>query len=199
MAKLVYGIGINNQEIPINVDGKQTKEYKLWQGMLYRCTSKCWNRYPTYAGATCSENFKSFSFFYKWCQEQVGFNNTNSNGKRWCLDKDILFKGNKLYSEDTCVFIPHRINSLLIKSNATRGEYPIGVYWDNRANKFRVYCEIGGEPKKHIGYYDTLQEAFVAYKAFKEDIVKQVAEQYRELIDKRAYKALLAYEVEITD
>lgn len=196
---LVYGIGINNQEIPINVGGKQTKEYKLWQGMLYRCTVKCWNRYPTYAETSCSENFKSYSFFYKWCQEQVGFDNTNSNGKRWCLDKDVLFKGNKHYSEDTCIFIPHRVNSLLIKSNATRGEYPIGVYWDSRANKFRVYCEIGGEPKKHVGYYDTPQDAFVAYKVFKEALIKQVAEQYKEIIDQRAYQALIVYKVEITD
>ena len=36
-----------------------------------------------------------------------------------CLDKDILVKGNKIYSPNTCIFAPENINNLLqlIKEN----------------------------------------------------------------------------------
>ncbi|HCA4016383.1 TPA: hypothetical protein MPW60_003104, partial [Listeria monocytogenes] len=114
---------------PITINGVKTKEYVLWKGMLQRCYSD--TQYPTYEGCKCSENFKSYEYFYEWCNEQIGFSNEG-----WHLDKDLLVKGNKVYSENTCVFLPQEINSLLIKSTATRGKHLIGVYWSNTNKAF---------------------------------------------------------------
>ena len=111
MNKLVCGVGFNDKTKPTWVDGKNVKEYALWQHMLARCFSeKYQTRYPTYKGCNVSDNFLNYSFFYDWCQEQIGFGKVDEKGRSWCLDKDLLFVGNKTYSETTCVFVPNEIN-----------------------------------------------------------------------------------------
>ena len=197
--RLVGGIGTNNNEYPSKRDGKLIKEYNLWKAMLHRCAEKCWNEYPTYVGTTCSENFKNYSYFYEWCQSQVGFGNIDEKGNCWHLDKDLLTKGNKVYSEDACVFIPARINTLLTKCNTKRGELPIGVCWYNITETFMAQCHNGSGNQKNLGYFDTLEEAFQAYKIFKEALIKRVAHDYCTQLDPRAYQALLNYQVEVTD
>lgn len=197
--RLVGGIGTNNNEYPSKRDGKLIKEYDLWKTMLRRCAEKCWNEYPTYAGTTCSENFKSYTFFYEWCQEQVGFGRKDENGKCWNLDKDLLVKGNKLYSEDTCVFVPASINTLLVKNDADRGELPIGTCLHTITKKFMAQCQDGSGQQKNLGYFHSAQEAFQAYKIFKEAYIKKVANDYRTQLDPRAYQALMNYQVEVTD
>ena len=74
MKKLVCGVGFNDKTRPAKVDGKPVKEYVLWQNMLERCFSeKLQTRYPSYKGCNVSDNFLHYSFFYDWCQEQIGF------------------------------------------------------------------------------------------------------------------------------
>ncbi len=198
MAKLVYGIGINDKTRGSKRGVKPFKEYYMWHHMLLRCTEKFWDEYPTYSGTTCSENFKSYAYFYEWCQEQVGFGNKDEKGKDWHLDKDLLIKGNKLYSEDTCVFIPRRLNLLLTKCDKVRGNECIGVYKDKKGG-FMSTCRDGGEGKVYLGRYATEQEAFQAYKIFKENLFIGLANDFKHCIDKRAYLALLEYKVGFND
>ena len=128
----VCGVGIVGIKYPISEGGVQIKEYTLWNSMLKRCYSDCSKKKrPTYEGCEVSDKFKSYEYFYEWCNKQIGFNN-----KGWQLDKDLLVKGNKIYSEDSCVFLPHEINTVLIKCTASRGEYLIGVHWDKRDKAF---------------------------------------------------------------
>jgi len=199
MTKLVQGIGFNEKDYTRLNNGKQLKEYALWNSMLLRCTQKYWDKKPTYAGVTCSENFKSFSFFFDWCQDQVGFGNIDDNNISWNLDKDILVKGNKVYSEDVCVFVPQRINSIIIKNELSRGGFPIGVDLYKRTNKYRSAATVGKGTQKHLGYYDTPHEAFVAYKTYKEQFIKEVANEYKEQLDSRVYLALIRYTVNLND
>ena len=119
-----------------------------------------------------------------------------------CLDKDILFKGNKIYSPDTCVFVPNRINNLFTKRQNDRGEYPIGVYYHK--SKFNPQCSIYADfnkkyKQKHLGTFDTPEEAFHKYKKFKEQYIKEVAEEYKDLIPTKLYEAMCKYVVEIND
>ena len=100
MGKLVWGVGFNDKTRPSRVDGKKVKEYELWTGMLKRCFSeKYQTRQPTYIGCNVSNNFLNYSFFYDWCQEQIGFGKVDDKGRYWQLDKDLLFVDNKTYSE----------------------------------------------------------------------------------------------------
>ena len=191
----VYDIGILGAKYPSRVSGRDTKEYALWHSMLQRCYSDSFKKkHPTYEDCEVSDNFKNYEYFYEWCHKQIGFDNQG-----WHLDKDLLIKGNKVYSENTCVFIPSEINLLLVKNTASRGEYSIGVYWSKTANAFKAHVSKNKGKQEHLGYYKTEIEAFNAYKQAKESFVKEQAEKWKGKIDERAYEALMNYEVEITD
>ena len=191
----VYGVGIIGDKYQVSEDGVHTKEYGLWKNMLRRCYSDTYKKkYPTYIDCKCSENFKSYEYFYEWCNEQIGFGNEGFE-----LDKDLLTKGNKVYSENSCIFIPTEINTLLVKSEASRGECLIGVYWSNTNKAFvaRVNKSKGGS--EWLGLFNTEIEAFNAYKVAKESFVKEQAEKWKSQIDERAYNALMKYEIDIND
>jgi len=194
----VYGVGMKGDKYPTQGGKVQLKEYTLWVDMLKRCTQKYWDKHPTYNGIICSENFKSYTFFYEWCHKQIGFKSKDENGKSWNLDKDLLVKGNKVYSEDTCVFLPPSVNTILTSCKAVRGDNPIGVTFHSRDKVFIARCRFKGK-KKHLGTYRNKEDAFVAYKSFKEAHIKGVASEYKDQLDHRAYEALMNYEVNIDD
>ena len=147
---------------------------------------------PTYRGCLVAEEWHNFQVFAKWFHE----NYKPEYMQNWHLDKDILVKGNKIYSPETCCFIPVEINLLLGKSKSKRGEYPIGVI----KTKNRYIAVIGHEKRKiHIGSFLTINEAFIAYKNFKEKCIKEVADKYKDQITAKTYQALYNYKVEITD
>jgi hypothetical protein len=118
------------------------------------------------------------------------------------LDKDILFKGNKIYSPETCCFVPNEINVLLCKNDSKRGKMPIGVYERKMVNGYKYVAYVNNTKKHfHLGTFDTPKEAFQAYKSAKEAYIKEMATQYYKdgKITERVYDALMKYEVEITD
>ena len=190
-----YGVGITGAKYPITVNGVHTKEYDLWNGMLRRCYSDALKKkYPTYIDCEVSDKFKSYEYFYEWCNKQIGFGN-----KDWQLDKDLLVKGNKVYSEYTCVFIPKDINLLLTKREASRGEYLIGVCWHKKDKVFVATVNKNRGKRENLGSFDTELEAFNAYKTAKELYIKELANKWKAQIDPRAYEALMSYEVGIDD
>ena len=195
MGKLVYSVGFNDKTKPTRIDGKNVKEYKLWSSMLERCFSeKLQTHRPTYKGCNVSDNFLHYSFFYDWCQEQTGFGKVDEKGRSWCLDKDLLITGNKLYSETTCVFVPQEINLFFTDCGATRGEYPLGVNFHKASGKFMAYCTANSK-LKHLGYFNTPQEAFAVYKPFKEALCKQLALKWQHKIDTRLFDAMMSWRV----
>lgn len=198
MKSLVYGTGDKGFKYPVAINRVHLKEYSLWVGMLKRCNRLCQEKFPSYIGVTCSENFKSYSYFYEWCQTQIGFKNVDEKGKVFQLDKDLLVKGNKVYSEDVCVFVPQAINKLLTKVDTKRGNYLVGVSFEESSGKFQANCTCRYGNRK-IGRFITEMEAFLAYKTRKESIIKRLANEYRTQLDQRAYNALLNYEVDIND
>ena len=191
----VHGVGITGTKYPITVNGVQTKEYDLWKGMLRRCYSDSLKKKnPTYIGCEVSDKFKSYEYFYEWCNRQIGFGNQN-----WQLDKDLLIKGNKVYSENTCVFIPAEINLVLVKRTASRGEHLIGVCWHKKDNAFVAMVSKNKGKREYLGFFKTELEAFNAYKQAKEAHLKELAAKWKSQIDERAYLALINYEVHIDD
>ena len=191
----VFGVGITGTKYPSTINGRNIKEYVLWQRMLERCYSDGFKKKnPTYIDCEVSENFKSYEYFYEWCYKQIGFCVGGFE-----LDKDLLLKGNKVYSENTCIFIPAEINLLLIKRDASRGEHLIGVSWCKRDKAFVAQVSRNKGKPERLGYFKTEIEAFNAYKKAKEVFVKEVAEKWKSQIDERAYEALMNYQVEIDD
>ena len=192
MIKLVMGVGINDRRYPVWAEGKVLKEYHLWYNLLARCQCPKYQRkHPTYIGCSASENFKSYSYFHEWVQQQIGFGQ-----KGFELDKDLIFKGNKLYSEETCLFLPRELNGLLPSCKTVRGVLPIGV--SSHMDRFRASCHTGSS-SRYLGHFDTPEEAHNAYKQAKESYIKLQAEKWKDQIDVRAYEALMRYEVLPTD
>ncbi len=100
-------------------------------------------------------------------------------GQDWLgkdLDKDIVKTGNKIYSPETCIFVSHEINSLLTNCSAARGKWPQGVYLNKMANKFQVNCRVNGKIK-YLGIFLTPEEASEAYKQFKSNLIRSIAEK----------------------
>lgn len=196
----VRGVGIVGVKYPTSLDNKRLKEYITWDNVLYRCFDKDYKKVqPTYKESTVCDKWLLYENFYEWLHSQENFNKW-LNGDRWALDKDILIKGNKIYSPDTCCLIPQRINNLFTKQDCKRGDLPIGVR--RRNNKFRVSCNNMLLGKLvNIGTYETIEQAFQAYKTYKESYIKQVAQEEYSLgnITKKCYDAMMSYEVEITD
>ena len=191
----VFGVGLLGTKYPSKVNGRNTKEYEIWKNMLKRCyNDDCKKKQPTYEDCEASENFKYYEYFYEWCHKQIGFGNEG-----WRLDKDLLAKGNKIYSESTCVFIPREINSLLVKSTASRGKHLIGVCWCKRDKAFIAQVGKSKGKQECLGYFNTELEAFNTYKQAKESFIKEQANKFKSQIDPRAYNALMNYTVEITD
>ena len=195
----VYGAGITGTKYPPTINGVITKEYDLWQSMLQRCYSKNFQKkHQTYEGCEVSDNFKSYEYFYEWCNKQIGFSN-DGDGNPFQLDKDLLIKGNKVYSETTCVFLPREINLLLVKREVLRGKHLIGVSWCNTKKAFVAQVNKNKGKPEHLGLFNTELEAFNAYKKAKEAFVKEQANKWKGKIGLRAYNALMNYEVNIDD
>ena len=195
----VCGVGVVGAKYSISEVDVHTREYELWKNMLRRCYSDSLKKKrPTYKGCKVSDNFKSYEYFYEWCHKQIGFGNEG-----WQLDKDLLtkgnIKGNKVYSENVCVFLPQEINSLLVKREASRGKHLIGVYWHKKSKAFVARVAKNKGKSEYLGSFKTELEAFNAYKKAKESFVKEQANKWKSQIDIRAYNALMNYTVEITD
>lgn len=193
----VHGIGITGDS-QVKVDGKHTKEYRLWYNMLNRCYNVGYQKVqPTYIDCSVSENFKYFQYFKEWCNNQIGFNSVDEKGKPFALDKDILVKGNRVYNEDVCVFVPREINSMLTKRGNKRGDCVVGV-WKYKG-KFVATVSTGKRFQDQLGIFKTEKEAFQAYKKAKEQHIKEIANKWKDQIDNRVYDALMNYEVSIDD
>ena len=195
MTPILYGVGYFGigEFKSRDENGKQTKCYKAWESMLQRCYDpKYQEKYPTYKGCTVDKRWHNFQNFAEWYYSHY----YEIEGQIMNLDKDILNKGNKVYSPETCVFVPQFINKLFIKRDNVRGEYPIGVH--KHIDKFKAQLNKGNE-KMYLGTYSTVEEAFQVYKEAKEQYIKEVANEYKLLIPYELYEAMMNYEVEITD
>ena len=183
MNKLVYGVGVNDlgyrtqvwEDVTKN-GGKRIqksvficKYYAAWTRMLERCYSKNFlERNPSYSGTSVCSEWLSATVFKKWMEQQ------DWHGKS--LDKDIIAPGSKLYSPETCAFVLQATNLFVIASDASRGEYPIGVYLCKPTGKYRAKC---GNPftgkQEHLGLFSTPEEAHEAWRKRKHELAQLVA------------------------
>lgn len=190
--KKIYGVGINDYK-QISINKKHLKSYNCWVSMLGRCYSESKrNKAPSYADCSVALEWHLFSNFKHWYDKHYQPN--------YQLDKDILDKGNRIYSPKTCCFVPHTINSLFTKCNKTRGKYLIGVTYSKSKKKYETKMRITREGH-YCKRFDTEIEAFNHYKVIKETHIQKLAQEYyaRNEITTTVYEALMRYRVEITD
>lgn len=150
--------------------------YSSWRNMITRSYSqKSKEKRPTYQNVTVCEEWLVFSNFRNWwmCNNVAG----------WQLEKDLLIKGNLIYSPQTCVYVPNYLNILLTDHAAARGDYPLGVCFVTcLAEKPRPYlstCRAGGKTK-HLGYFATPMGVHKAWQLFKIKAIEEAITRYTE-------------------
>ena len=192
----VYSIGVMDIPNELRRGVPHPREYSIWNGIRQRCYNEnARHLNPTYKDVTMSDNFLIYSYFKEWCNKQIGFDQD-----KWHLDKDILSKGSKVYSENTCCFVPAEINTFLTNWKSYRGDFPVVVILDKCAKTPRYRARLSKFGKYHCyGSYSNPTDAFYAYKKAKEDFAKELANKWKDKIDPRAYDALMNWTIEITD
>ena len=162
-------------------EGKKfTAAYQTWSDMLKRCyCTKMQIKNPAYIGCSVDERWHNFQTFADWFEI--------NSVKGWCIDKDIINQGNKVYSPESCVFVPAAINNLVLDSRKARGALPIGVSKNN--DKYQAQVKVSGKLTS-IGTYKTIEEASAEYVKAKLRNVERVIEMYPD-VDSRVKKALI--------
>lgn len=82
--------------------------YNLWYQMLRRCYDAEQHkrtRGSSYSDCEVSDRWMILSHFERDIKHLKGYKNWIS-GRGYCLDKDTKIAGNKVYSRETCCFIP---------------------------------------------------------------------------------------------
>ena len=196
----IYGVGyLGEGKYKMSENGKHTDEYNIWYNMLMRCYDpKCQEKYSTYKGCIVEDYLLNFQHMGEWIED----NYYEVHGEKMHLDKDILCKGNKIYSRENCIFVPQRINTLFVKCDKARGNNPIGVYLNSSGN-YQVQCRNGNGERIYLGVYSTKEEAFKVYKQYKEKLIKETIDSYKGKIPEPFYsklrEAMYNYKIEATD
>lgn len=175
---------------------KPTKEKKwqLWNNMNTRCYNANYHQTrPGYADCTiCDEWLDDKKRFYEWVDRNFYVIDGEPTVE---LDKDILVKGNKMYSPDTCIFVPKRINDLFCHiGGRTDNGLPTGVTYSEKTGKFIPILSIDNKTKK-LGFFDTPEEAFLMYKKHKEAEIVHIADVYKDVIPDKLYQAMIEWDV----
>lgn len=187
--RIIYGVGINDTNDLYSY--KNLKSYHIWRQMLFRCYSeKCIEKRSSYIGCTVCEEWHKFSNFKKWFDENYI--------EGWCIDKDILSPQNKkIYSPETCCFIPNEINVLFNRHQKQRSKTGImGVQFFR--NKYYVFISKYGDNKVR-GIFDNMDEAKNFYKTEREKYIREVANKWKDRLEPRVYEAINNYEVQVDD
>lgn len=198
--KKVYGIGINDADYPVHrfsykldeagntvVDKREwtCPYYEVWYDMFRRCCSS-WKRsdsYINYKDCSVCEEWLIFSNFKSWMETQ------DWEGK--VLDKDLLILGNKIYSPNTCIFISNELNQFFKDRSNHRGKCSsVGVTITD--GKYVSRCSDPFlKERVYLGFYDTEEEAHLAWKDYKHKLSLQWASMLEsEGYDSRVVNAL---------
>lgn len=192
--RIVCGVGINDSTSSTHTSDDREPAYALWKSILGRCYRHSPKKRTTYLDCSVCNEWLLYSNFKRWFDENFV--------KGYHIDKDIIVRGNKVYSPETCCFVPPEINTLIVKCDSKRGNLPIGVSLASKNNP-HPYRAVVRKNRKYImlGYFTTPEEAFNAYKVAKEAYIKEIATKYYNdgKIARNVYEALMNYKVEITD
>lgn len=108
--RTVYDVGYYGEgNYTARINSVKTIHYIKWFSMFNRCYNpKFHERQPKYQDCMVDERFHNFQDFAKWMDE-----NWYEYDGMLELDKDLLLENNRIYSPDTCCFIPKEINIAL--------------------------------------------------------------------------------------
>lgn len=190
----VNGVGIIGWDtICVDDEGNDLKSFDKWRYMLERCYG---NRISNcYKDVIVCDEWLYYPNFKKWYDD----NFYQVDNEEMQLDKDILIKGNKIYSPKTCIFVPSEINAYFTKKHNDK-KLPMGVYYDKNNDNYYSIIGIDGKHKRIKGSQSkSIEETFEYYKIEKEKDIKRLADKYKNKIPQKLYDAMYKYTIEIDD
>lgn len=160
--------------------------YNTWKNMIIRgYCPKYKSKMPTYDDCTVDERWHNYQTFAKWHSEQY-----SEDG--WQLDKDLLIKGNKIYSPEVCRMVPAEINTLF-KENLPRGtDLPVGISYHGAG--YRAMVGNGTGKRLRCPTRRDLHEAMMDYRTGKIEYVQEIANKWMDKICPLVYNVLMEYE-----
>lgn len=165
--------------------------YTPWKSMMQRCYDEnSRHLYKSYKGVEVCKEWKCLQNFGAWFEEN--YNPETMQG--WAIDKDILAEDKKIYSPETCAFVPPSINNVLVKAVGKNNGQPTGV--EKRGNSYYVRFFKGNEHFRSIRY-DSSKEASFVYGYEKDKYIKELAERFKDVLDPRIYDKLVDYKTKI--
>ena len=157
--------------------------YNKWHNMLVRCYDEEYkSQHPTYEGVHCCLEWHNYQNFTDWFHKQVG-----CGEKGFELDKDLLFKGNEIYSPETCILVPQELNKILGNTGIDRGistRPDLNGKWMIRCNTVHGEIYLGCHPRV---------AAIKIYQDFKLNYIKERAEFWKDRVDSKVYEALMNF------
>ena len=168
---LICGVGTNDVPFKVsNSEGYKGKYplYNLWAGVLRRCNDWDLNKHPTYKGVLSSKEFESLHLFILAMKDKYV--------PEYSLDKDLLIRGNKIYSTNTVIFIPKEINNFLVKNDINRGNKLLGVSIHTHG-RLQAQIKLDGKGT-NLGLFDNELEAHQAWQSAKIKQAKVLKERY---------------------
>ena len=191
-SKLVLGVGINDM-----LGAEKTKEFikqrQMWFGVLQRCFSiKLLERRPTYKNCKVSESWLWLSNFIKDIKSIENYEKSLNEG--WQLDKDLLSNEGKLYSKDTCCFIPRSLNLVISSYPKKLNGLPKGVKLSKGGRYFAILQKEGNQI--FLGSYDSVEEASRVYNIAKKEHLLNIADSIKDIVPENVYKALVNFNLE---
>lgn len=186
--KTIYGIGylgVGKHFPHADNNGVQFKKYTTWQHMIGRCYCEAKREsHLAYSECTVCEEWHNFQNFADWYEKNfydIG------DGTRMHIDKDVLVKGNKVYSPETCIFLPQRINMMFTtKAKRIDADLPNAIYRSKTGYK----SAYNG---KSLGVFKTLEEAIDIHQIAKRKHIKQVVEEYKDRLPPYICEVLLRW------
>lgn len=141
----------------VKVNGKDTREYKVWHSMIQRVYDpKYHEKHPTYKDCILEDCLHCYAYFLEFVIRDIPnyeYWLTHPN-ERVSLDKDIRGNGNKIYSRDTIMFVSGSENAkeVVERCGNSFGSQPTKVYGINikTGEKTKVFNSLK-EVEREIG------------------------------------------------
>ena len=189
----IFGIGyLGVGDHLIYEEGSKTKlsaAYSCWRSMIDRAARGPEGNLVNYTDCTVCDEWLCFQTFYEWYTSFPVYDFVAQ------IDKDILVKGNRIYSPEFCTLVPLEINmAFTVKQKYRDNGLPTGVE-KTRTGRFRAAVRVKAR-KTSLGTYDTAEEAGKAYERGKEAQVQALGEEYRDVIEDDAYRAIMSWTAE---
>lgn len=160
--------------------GSHPKIYHTWRDMIRRCyDEKSLIKHPHYKNCSVSDNWHNFQNYAKWYENNFP---KHIEGIKFHVDKDVLNirDGKRLYSEETCIFLPQRVNNFLtnIKSTNTSGSVGVRKFKDRWVI---VSSNFDTSKREHIAVKYDYNEALKSYDEYRELQCEKVKKYLRSL------------------